>query len=222
MRIRRKKHLKERLGKLSDILYVAGGLAPDLRQDVGEGYFFDFPVIFGNENPVEIEIGCGKGGFIVEKAKEDSEVNFFAVELLDNIVAMAGERVVREGVSNVRLFNCGADYLKRYIKQNSVRAIYLNFSPPFNGKRYENRRLTKPALVSDYRGFLVEGGKIELKTDDKAFFEYSIGSLVNGGFKVENLSEKLATGEIKSVITEYEKKFRELNMPVYYLTAVKN
>ena len=222
MRIRRKKHLNERLGKLRDILFTAGDFSPDLRQDVGEGCYFDFSVIFGNGNPVEMEIGCGKGGFIVQKAKDNPEVNFFAVELLDNIVAMAGELVVREGVSNVRLFNCGADYLRRYIKQNSVQAIYLNFSPPFNGKRYENRRLTKPALVSDYRGFLVEGGKIELKTDDKEFFGYSAETLKNGGFKVEDLSEKLAAGETESVETEYEKKFKELGMPIYYLTAVKN
>lgn len=221
MRIRRKKHLAERIGKLGDILIVADDSTPDLRKPTKETLYFDFTSLFGNDNPVEMEIGCGKGGFIVEKARLEPNVNFFAVELLDNIIAMAGERVINEGVSNVRLFNCGADYLKRYIKANSVRTVYLNFSPPFNGKRYENRRLTKPTLIADYRDYLTKEGKIELKTDDKEFFDYSAETLKKGGFTVEDLTEKLTAGEIDGVQTEYEKKFREQNKRIYYLAAVK-
>ena len=221
MRIRRKKHLTERIEKLHGILTVADDSTPDLRKDVGKGFFIDFGTLFGNDNPVEMEIGCGKGGFIAEKAKNDPDINFFAVELLNNIVAMAGERIVGEGIRNVRLFNCGADYLKRYIKQNSLRAIYLNFSPPFNGKRYENRRLTKPSLIADYCGFLSVGGKIELKPDDMDFFDYSLETLKNGGFAVEDKTEDLKSGRIKNVVTEYETKFRKMNKPIFYLTAIK-
>lgn len=221
MRIRRKKHLIERIDGMRDVIIVADISSPDIRVKTGEELYFNYRAMFGNDNPVEIEIGAGKGGFIAMKAKENPNINYIAVELLSNVIVMAGDLVKKESLMNVKLFNCGAEYLSRYIKSGTVNAIYLNFSPPFPGKRYENRRLTNPVLIESYRNMLSDGGKIELKTDDKEFFEYSVESLKNGGFSVFDLSHELESGEEVSVQTEYEKKFRSLGFPIYFLRAVK-
>lgn len=217
MRIRKKKHLEERVKSAGEYLIVADYdiLNSDLaRRDKRYFNFFD---MFGNANPVELEVGCGKGGFICEKAIKNPDVNYIAVELLQNIAVMAAENVKNRGASNVRIFNCGADYLARYIPPSSLSAIYLNFSPPFSGKRYENRRLTKAALVNDYNDFLISGGIVYQKTDDKAFFDFSAETLKENGFTVEFI----CSDEKDNIKTEYEKKFRALGMPIYALRAVK-
>jgi tRNA (guanine-N7-)-methyltransferase len=109
----------------------------------------------------------------------------------------------------------------RYIIDKSLSAIYLNFSPPFPGDRYENRRLTCDRLMNFYVNMLNDDGKIELKTDDKEFFEYSFSQMIKHGFKTEDLSKELKDGLVESVETEYEKKFKDAGMPIYYLIAKK-
>lgn len=217
MRMRKKKHLSERV-------FAAGDMLISAKEDIfnseianADKIYFDFKTLFNNDNRVELEIGCGKGGFITEKAKFNADVNYLAVELLKNIAVTAAENVLRENLGNVRIFNCGADYLPRYIPPKSVDAIYLNFSPPYPGKRHENRRLTKDSLVKEYKNFLKNGGRVYLKTDDKEFFEYSLNSFVANGFKTRITDADCAD----NVVTEYEKKFRDLGMPIYSLIAIK-
>ncbi len=219
MRIRRKKNLEERLEKVSDILFVADFDIPDAREAIKDKRYFDLTKIFGNENPVSLEIGCGKGLFVCESAKLNPNQNYIAVELLNNIIVMACERLKAYGINNARFFNCGAEYLPRYIPDNSISTLYLNFSPPFPGDRYENRRLTCDRLMGFYVNMLKKDGKIELKTDDKVFFEYSMAQVNKFGFSVDNCTEKLKSGEVSSVQTEYEIKFRKDNLPIYYFVA---
>ena len=221
MRIRRKKNLEERLEKVRDILFVADFDIPDAREAIKDKRYFDFAKIFGNENPVSLEIGCGKGLFVCESAKQNPNQNYIAVELLNNIIVMACERLKTYGINNARFFNCGAEYLPRYIPENSISNLYLNFSPPFPGDRYENRRLTCDRLMGFYVNMLKKDGKIELKTDDKEFFEYSMEQAKKFGFSVDNCTEKLKSGEVSSVQTEYEIKFRKDNLPIYYFVANK-
>jgi tRNA (guanine-N7-)-methyltransferase len=144
-----------------------------------------------------------------------------AVELLNNIIVMACERAKKEQISNVRFFNCGAEYLPRYIKDKSVSSLYLNFSPPFPGDRYENRRLTCDRLMGFYKDMLCDNGTIHLKTDDKDFFEYSFNQMKKFGFIPQDLTEDLSQNKIENVETEYEIKFKQNNMKIYCLTAVK-
>lgn len=217
MRIRHKRHLNERLDGVKDILIVADKDELNVNKAVQDKKYFDYESMFNNSNAVSIEIGCGKGGFIVEKAKRTPNENFIAVELLENIIVMASEAGKEMQLKNVKFFNCGADYLARYIKPNSIENIYLNFSPPFPHNRYENRRLTKQSLIENYKEFLVDGGSVIQKTDDKEFYEYSYSQFENNGFKVKDTSNELE-GNIE---TEYEKKFRALNKPIYILKATK-
>ncbi len=220
MRIRRKKHLDERIKNVSDILYVADFDIPNSNEANKDKRYIDFASDFGNDNPLNLEIGCGKGLFSCEMAKRFPNENFIAVELLNNIIVMACERCKQYKVTNLRFFNSGAEYLPRYIKDNTISKIFLNFSPPFPGDRYENRRLTCDRLMGFYYKMLKDDGEIRLKTDDKEFFEYSQGQMTKFGLTVKKCTE-LLDNNIDNVQTEYEIKFRAQNMPIYYFIAKK-
>ncbi len=222
MRIRKKKHLEERIEKVKDIVLVALHDIANIRVANQDKKYIDFVSLFGNENPVSLEVGCGKAGFITECAKKFPLDNFFAVELLQNIVVMGAEKVKKEKVDNVKFFNCGAEYLPRYIKPSSIKTIYLNFSPPYPAGTYENRRLTKDSLIEAYKDFLMPNGVVLQKTDDKDFFDYSFNQFQKFGFIVEDISEKINNGQIDNIETEYESKFRAKNMPIYALRATVN
>ncbi len=221
MRIRRKKHLKERLDGIKDLVIVPIQDIKNVKEAIKDKRYFDYREIFGNDNPVEMEVGCGKGGFIIEKAKQNPNVNFIAVELLENIIVMAGENAKSKGLTNVRFVNSGAEYLPRYIKSSSLQNIYLNFSPPYPGDGYENRRLTADQKVEGYKDYLVDGGSIYQKTDDKGLFDYSFSQFEKFEFKVLDLTKDLSEGQIDNIETEYESKFRALSMPIYALKAQK-
>ncbi len=219
MRIRRKKHLKERLEGVKDFVIVPEMDIKNVKEAILDKRYFNYKEIFGNDNVVELEVGCGKGGFIIEKAKRNPNINFLAVELLENIVVMAAENAKKQGLTNVRFVNSGAEYLPRYIKENSINNIYLNFSPPYPQDGYENRRLTADAKIEGYKEFLVDGGCVYQKTDDKGLFDYSYAQLVKYNFDVTDLTQELEKGLIDNIQTEYESKFRAQSMPIYALKA---
>ncbi len=221
MRIRRKKHLKERLLELNDYVIVPERDIPNVKEAVKNKKYFEYEKIFSNNNPVELEVGCGKGGFIIEKAMRNPNVNFIAVELLENIIVMAGEKAKEKNLKNLVFVNSGAEYLPRYIKENSIQNIYLNFSPPYPQSAYESHRLTCERNVLSYKDYLVKGGAVYQKTDDKTFFDYSFEEFKNCGFSVLDVSDTLDDKSYDNIITEYEKKFRDLGMPIYALIARK-
>lgn len=221
MRIRRKKHLEERLKNVEDILIVPDRNIVNVKLAIQDKKYFDYKTMFGNENCVELEVGCGKGGFIVEKAKLNKDINFIAVELLENIVVMACELAKNQNVTNVRFVNSGAEYLPRYIKEQSINNIYLNFSPPFPKGTYESRRLTSDGYVMAYKSFLMQGGCVFQKTDDKEFFEYSFEQFKKFGFEVRDVTTELRDNKIENVETEYEKMFKNKGILAFGLIAKK-
>ncbi len=221
MRIRRKKHLEERLSAVNDYVLVADRDIPNVNEAIKDKKYINFAMLFNNENPIEMEIGCGKGGFIVQKGKENPQTNYFAVELLSNIIVMAAENAKKSGLDNVKFFNSSAEYLPRYVADSSIDNLYLNFSPPFPPTSYESHRLTCDRRVAEYKKYLKTGGCVYQKTDDKPFFDYSFERFKENGFEVYDVSEKINLGELENVMTEYEKKFREKGMPIYALIAVK-
>ena len=222
MRIRRKKHLQERLDALTDLVLVPSRDIVNVKEAVKDKKYYDFNKLFGNNNPVEMEIGCGKGGFIVQKAILNPNINFIAVELLNNIIVMAGELAKKHNLKNVKFVNSGAEYLPRYIKDNSISNIYLNFSPPFPPNSYEGHRLTCERRVNEYKNFLINGGSVFQKTDDKDFFYYSFNKFLECGFSVKNVSEEINSGVLDNIVTEYEKKFRQSGVCINCLIATKN
>lgn len=221
MRIRRKKHLQERLSKVTDVLIVPDRDIVNVKLAIQDKKYFDFNKIFGNNNPVELEVGCGKGGFIVEKAKLNPNINFIAVELLENIIVMACEFAQKQGLKNIKFVNSGAEYMPRYIKEESIDNIYLNFSPPFPKTTQESRRLTNDNYMNAYKSFLKMGGTVFQKTDDEEFFNYSFTQFEKFGFEVENVTKKLHENTIDNVETEYEKMFKKKGMLPFGLIARK-
>ena len=134
---------------------------------------------------------------------------------------MAAEHAKDAGLTNLKFVNSGAEYLPRYIPENSIRNIYLNFSPPFPQDGYEGRRLTNSRFISAYKSFLVEGGCVYQKTDDVDFFNYSFEKFSDYGFSVELWTDRIDTLEYNNVQTEYEKKFREQGVKINALIAKK-
>ena len=142
MRMRRKKNLEEKLLECSDILLSPVTDDRNYNTAVDKKEYFDYKELFGNDNRVELEIGCGKGQFICEKAKLNPDINFLAVELNANVIMLACKKAKSMGVTNVKFVKCRAEYLPKYITPNSIERIYLNFSCPFPKKKYASHRLT--------------------------------------------------------------------------------
>ena len=212
MRIRRKKNLDIRLAALTDYIIPIDDTVKDARLVTRQKDYINFCDVFIKEQPLRIEVGCGKGGFITELATRNPNVNFIAVEMMDNIIMMAAENAKRKGLTNVKFLNTGAQYLSRYFKENSVETVYLNFSPPYPQKSYECRRLTNDNFINVYNYLLHQGGSIEQKTDDKDFFEYSLKKLTGAGFKVYNVTQEKNFAK-RNVQTEYEKNFYKTDLP---------
>ncbi|MBR2614293.1 MAG: tRNA (guanosine(46)-N7)-methyltransferase TrmB [Clostridia bacterium] len=220
MRMRRKGHLFERLEECSDHLLVIEDddfykKPPEERINI-----LDLEKAFGNNNPIEMEIGSGKGGFIYEMAKENPTVNFIAVEKISNVILSLAERLKEEPLKNLKIINCGAENLRCYITPHKVQKIYLNFSCPYPKKGYKNHRLTNERFLEIYKEILVEKGEIHQKTDNQILFEYSIETFSQNGFKLRNISLDLHKSDFEgNVMTEYEKMFSEKGFPIYRLEA---
>lgn len=183
-------------------------------------HYFDYVDIFGNSNEVWLEIGCGKGQFICELAKKMPDINFFAVEKNPSVLSMACKKAIDEGLHNVRFFNCSAEYLARYFTPKSIGRIYLNFSCPFPKHAYRNRRMTSEKFLEIYKKILAPGAEIHQKTDNMQFFEFSIEMFSSNSFALKNISLDLHKSNFEdNIITEYEKRFSDMGMPIYRLEA---
>ena len=219
MRMRRKKHLEDKIAACNNLISLPP-VTRDYRVEVREKAYIDFTQVFHNGNPLQMEIGCGKGKFICELAKLHPEINYIAIEVNPNVLCGACELAMEQGISNVIFLKCGAEVLTKYIRPASVGRIYLNFSCPFPKKAYENRRLTNVRFLEIYKEILSAGGDIHQKTDNMGFFEYSLEQYSLAGYKLRNVSLDLHnSGYQDNIVTEYEKKFSEQGCRIYRLEA---
>lgn len=187
---------------------------------LNEGLFFDSVRVFGNNNPLQLEIGCGKGSFILELARRNPEINFIAVEKTPNVLVTGMEALMQSGLKNVRFCLGQAEYLEHLLRPHSVERIYLNFSCPFPKETYARHRLTHTRFLEIYRVILAEGGEIHQKTDNMRLFEFSIEHFSKNGFALSQVSLDLHNSNFEgNIMTEYEKRFVELGKPIYRLVA---
>jgi len=172
---------------------------------------------FNNDNPIQIEIGMGKGDFICGMAKMYPDINFVGVEKYATVLEKALKKVESEGLSNVRLLNIDAVELLDYFKPHSIDCIYINFSDPWPKSRHEKRRLTYKTFLDLYRELLVENGTVKQKTDNRGLFESSIESFKDYGCNFEMVTMDLHNSlySMNNVMTEYERKFSSLGQPIY-------
>ena len=222
MRMRKKKNLEARLEEVKEYILHTECEEKDFEKDV-EKSLFDYEAVFGNSNPVRLEIGCGKGQFICEMAKRNPDVNFIAVEKIKNVIVAACEKAKEEGLTNVKFIAGCAEYLPRFIPENSVELIYLNFSCPFPKAKYARHRLTHRFFLEIYRKLLTEKGEIHQKTDNMHFFEFSLEEYSAAKYTIRNLSLDLHNSGFEgNIVTEYEKRFSDLGQPIYRVEAYKN
>ena len=221
MRMRRKGHLFERLLDCQEFLAIIEDYDFYKKDPKDRVNIINFNKLFNNDNPVELEIGSGKGGFIYEMALKNPNVNFLAVEKISNVILDLAEKLKEAPLKNLKILNCGAENLLCYIKPNSINKIYLNFSCPYPKKGYKNHRLTNERFLKIYEVILQNDAEIYQKTDNQLLFEYSIESLSQFGFKLKNISLDLHKSEFEgNIMTEYEKMFSEKGLPIYRLEAV--
>lgn len=220
MRMRKKKYLEERLGNCQQNLIVIDREDRNFNAEILESEIFDYSEIFGNNNPVHLEIGCGKGQFSCEIAKRNPDINFIAVEKTANVIVSACEKAKEQNIKNLIFIKCSAEYLRCYLPKNSIDRLYLNFSCPFPKKKYANHRLTAKPFLNIYKEFLKDNAEIHFKTDNRGLFEFSIEQLTANGFKLKDVCLDVHKSDIEdNIVTEYEQKFVDFGCPIYRLTA---
>ena len=218
MRMRLKKHLEERIADCSKMLVAREGYEFYKLTDEQKRQPLDLQQIFGNDNPLYLELGCGKGSFAIKSAKLHPNRNYLALEKLSNVIVVGCEDAHKEGLANLRFMNCHAENLRFYLPDKSVKEIILNFSCPFPKKTYANRRMTSKNYLEVYKHLLADDGIIRQKTDDLAFFEWSMESYKEHGYQVFDVTYDLPAGG-DNIMTEYEEKFRSIGKKIYACKA---
>lgn len=176
--------------------------------------------VFNNNNPIYIEIGMGKGDFIIEHAKRYPDINFIGIERFDSVIVRAVEKVPEE-IPNLRLVRMDAKDIEE-VFDKEINRIFLNFSDPWPKKRHHDRRLTSHIFLKKYDNLFVKDKEIVQKTDNRDLFEYSVISLSTYGYKIEDISLDLHNSNYEDIImTEYEKKFVAKGNNIYYLVVKK-
>lgn len=178
--------------------------------------------VFGNNNPLHIEAGTGKGRFIIGMAKQNPSINYIGIELFDSVIVSALETILEEegGIPNLRLLRVNAKDLTEFFEKGEVDRLYLNFSDPWPKKRHAKRRLTHDTFLKLYETVLPENGEIHFKTDNRGLFEYSLTSVSAYGMLLKYVSLDLHAGDPEwNIMTEYEEKFSKKGQPIYRLEA---
>lgn len=184
------------------------------------GHFRD---IFSNDHPIHIEIGMGKGNFIIENAKRYPNINFIGIEKFDSVIVRAVEKLEALELPNLRLLRVDALNLEN-IFDHEIDTIYLNFSDPWPKNRHEERRLTSTSFLKRYDHVFMGNPHIKMKTDNRKLFEYSLMSLTSYQYQMGDLSLNLYEDEDKikeNIQTEYESKFVSLGNPIYFVEVTK-
>lgn len=176
--------------------------------------------IFQNNNPIHVEIGTGKGNFIIGKALQNPNINFIGIEKYDSVIARCLEKIP-DGIPNLKILRMDALEIEK-VFDHEITTIYLNFSDPWPKKRWHKRRLTSTVFLEKYDSLFVNDSCIIQKTDNTSLFEYSICSLSQYGYQIREISLDLHHSEIEdNIMTEYEEKFSKKGNPIYYLVAIK-
>lgn len=220
MRLRKTKNLEKRRESCSELRLPYTLPTFKLNEIKDYTQYFDFEKIFGNKNPLVLEIGCGKGQFACTYAEKNPDKNVIAVECEAGVLVKACEKAQSMELSNIRFLEMKAEYLPIFLKPNIISEIYLNFSTPFPKKTYEKHRLTHKNFLEIYKTLLCDDGFIAQKTDNQGLFEFSLESFSQNGFALYNVSLDLHKSDFEgNIVTEYEQKFAEQGMPIYRLEA---
>ncbi len=191
-------------------------------------YFIDNPkdyigkwnTLFKNNNPIYIEIGIGKGNFIIKQALNNPNINYIGIEKYDSVILRAVEKTNELELSNLYLVRMDARLIEE-ILHKEVDLIYLNFSDPWPKDRHAKRRLTSREFLTRYDSIFKGNKKIIMKTDNIDLFEFSLNSLKEHGYNIDYISYDLHKDKENIITTEYEDRFTKMLIKINYLEASK-
>lgn len=178
--------------------------------------------VFNNDNPIYIEIGMGKGDFIIENACKYPNINFIGIEKFDSVIVRAIQKSNELELDNLKLIRMDALEINE-VFDKEIDRIYLNFSDPWPKARHEKRRLTSKVFLEKYDQIFRGVPNVIMKTDNNPLFEYSLESLVEYGYEITSSTRDLYKEDITdNIATEYEKKFVSKGISINRLIAHKN
>lgn len=209
MRVRKRKGAEEHLA--NNPHYVI------LNPEDAKGRWHD---VFGNDRPIHIEVGSGKGGFITGMALKNPDINYIGIDIQLSVLSYALDKVLASEVPNVKLLRVDGSSLTNYFEDGEVDMMYLNFSDPWPKTKHEKRRLTYKDFLDTYKRILPEHGEIHFKTDNRGLFEYSLASFSQYGMTLRQIWLDLHASNYKgNVMTEYEEKFSNKGQVIYRVEA---
>ena len=172
--------------------------------------------VFGNKNPIHIEVGMGKGKFITELARQNPDINQVGIEKYSSVLVRALEKRPELEQDNLMFIRMDAENLPDVFDKDEVALIYLNFSDPWPKDRHAKRRLTSVQFLSRYDQFLEPDGRVIFKTDNRPLFDFSLEQVEEAGWILENHTFDLHHSEFLegNVMTEYESKFVAEGKPI--------
>lgn len=206
MRVRKIKNVEEKILKYDNIIV----LEPT-------EYKGKWRELFKNDNPIYLEIGMGKGQFIMNNAVQNPNINYIGCELVNSVLYKAAIKISEQEIPNLYLINYDAFKLDEVFSNEEIEKIYLNFSDPWPKSRHEKRRLTSGEFLNVYKKFLIKDGVIEFKTDNRKLFEYSVMKFNELKYEILELSLDLHSDKEDVICTEYENKFMGLGQVIYYV-----
>ncbi|MCD8083420.1 MAG: tRNA (guanosine(46)-N7)-methyltransferase TrmB [Clostridiales bacterium] len=188
-----------------------------------EAYRGRFQELFGNGNPIRIEVGMGKGRFLMEHARQNPAVNYIGIERYSSVLLRALQKLEEGKLPNIYFMRTDAKDLAGIFAPEEVERIYLNFSDPWPKDRHAKRRLTSPEFMRVYDQILAKDGVLEFKTDNRELFVWSLMSIPQAGWQIRAYTEDLHHSDMAdgNVMTEYEEKFSAMGNPICKLVAAR-
>ena len=176
--------------------------------------------MFGNDHPLRIEIGMGKGAFLMELARKDPDINYVGIEKYSSVLLRAVQKQEKEELPNVRLIRMEAEYITDVFAPEEVERIYLNFSDPWPKASHAGRRLTSHQFLARYDKILCSGGLIEFKTDNQELFDFSLEEIDDGTWEILAMTRDLHKEpelSCNNVMTEYEARWSAEGKPICFM-----
>ncbi len=181
--------------------------------------------LFGNNNPIQVEIGMGKGTFIMRMAKAFPDINFVGIEKYSSVLLRAIQKQEEENLPNVKFIRMDAEYIEDVFGLGEVDRIYLNFSDPWPKEKHAKRRLTSRQFLARYDKVLVKEGRVEFKTDNDDLFAFSLEEAPEAGWKVIAKTFDLHKDpemNVGNIMTEYEEKFSLLGNKIHKMVLERD
>jgi len=177
-----------------------------------ESYKGKWHEIFGNDHPIHLEIGTGKGSFIMESARRNPDINYIGIEKYSSVLLRALQKMEQEELPNLVFIRMDAEYIENVFEKDEIDNIFLNFSDPWPKDRTAKRRLTSDRFLKRYTNIMKKSGKVTFKTDNIDLFEYSVEMAKECDWNIEVVTRDLHNSEYNegNIMTEYEKKFSQL------------